>query len=205
MGSAQPSASVGIVTCTYGGADVTFVARQKISVNLDPRMGALSSFTPSNDFFGFDPNYGVQKVCVVVYRVLWKASDGTTVQAVGPFRSVAATEGYKITLTWVETVAKGSVFTEPTPDATNQYLVSAYWFTKNITSTAGPLFGSLARVNQRDHNSGQPNYPSISYQVSETTCGPDPAVGTNKQFSVTYGSWYSGRWVYQAAVDLQQV
>lgn len=188
----QPPTTPVIVSATYGGADVTYQLRQKLN-----NTGVFEdfTFTVGNGFFGFDPNPGIVKACVVVYQLAIMNPEAPGL-APGNFKTATGKEGQSITLNFFAYLsAETPQLKEPAPTMpSKQYIVSAVWYNADVTANVQAAFTSAFT----------PDCNTPITVSSEALGIPDPAWGTNKQFSVTYGSYVSGRWVYQAKVSLQQ-
>ena len=70
----------------------------------------------------------------------------------------------------------------------NEYIVAAYWWTKNVTAAAKEAFQANISA------SGTP------IAVNTATLGSDPAQGQPKQCTIVYGKFIAGQWFFSTAV-----
>jgi hypothetical protein len=72
--ASSPVGTCEIIGGSYGGSDVSQFLRDKYAAFKAAPGGAPDfSFIVSNVIFGFDPNPGVGKCCVIFYRVVLRA------------------------------------------------------------------------------------------------------------------------------------
>lgn len=177
-----------IASATWGGSDFTQIFQDRYAAALSQNGGADPSFTftADNDFFTNDPNVGVHKAAVIVYRAFYGAGQWSNFKTV----SVKETD---IAILTAPNQADG-IWTGPTPGNREQYIISATWYNKDVTPQVQKQFGQT---------SGAPSVPS-SITVSIAALGADPADGTQKQLSVTYANFMNGSWRFRVAVDLNE-
>lgn len=124
---------------------------------------------------------------MVVYRAFFSGA-----AQYSNFKTVSVKEFETGTLT-VPKQADG-IWQPPAPGGRNQFIISASWFNKDVTSQV---------QQQYSQSNGAPSVPT-SITVSVAALGPDPAFGINKQLSVTYANRVGSSWQFRVAVDLHQ-
>ena len=175
-----------IVSATYGSSDMTSFVQKQLAYYLNANQNATSwVFAVGTDFFLVDPNPNVLKMCVVVYRYLLGGSSTYSI-----FQSAFAPDGSDIMI--VPTGHTFATSSDPTPGASNESIVTALWYSKDVTDLVKQQFQS---------STGQ-NPEGTPITVSTSTLGPDPAPGRPKQLTVVYGRYINGRWYYCTKVDL---
>lgn len=176
-----------IISATWGGADFTKIFQNRYAEALSKTAGQDPgfTFTATNDFFTSDPNPGINKVAVVVYRAFFGEAG-----QFGNFKTVSVAEDNTGTLT----VPKQSdgIWQPPAPGGRNQFIISATWYNKDVTDQVKQQYGQ---------SSGAPS-TSSPITVSVAALGTDPALGINKQLSVTYANRVNNFWQFRVAVDL---
>lgn len=185
--SAYSLVTLDIASATWGGADFTKIFQDRYSDNLSKTDGVDPSFTftANNDLFASDPNPGVNKVAVVVYRAFFGEAGQFS-----NFKTVAVKEYETGTLT-VPRQSDG-IWQPPAPGGRNQFIISATWSNKDVTNPV---------KQQWSQSVNGPSIPSL-ITVSVAALGPDPAFGTNKQLSVTYANRVNDFWQFRVAVNL---
>lgn len=155
-----------ILSATWGGADFTQIFQNRYAAAQSKAAGQDPSFTfqARNDFFGSDPNPGITKAAVVVYRAFFSGA-----AQYSNFKTVSVKEFETGTLT-VPKQADG-IWQPPAPGGRNQFIISATWFNKDVTSQV---------QQQYSQSNGAPSI-STSIIVSVAALGPDPAFSVNKQ------------------------
>ena len=176
-----------ILTATYGGADFTAIFQNRYAA-AQSKPGVTDpgfTFTANNDLFTNDPNPGINKVAVVVYRAFFGEAGQFS-----NFKTVVVKENESGTLT----VPKQSdgIWQPPAPGGRNQFIISATWSNKDVTPQV---------KQQYSQSSGAPGVPS-SITVSAAALGPDPTFGIQKQLSVTYANRVNDSWRFRVAVEL---
>jgi hypothetical protein len=193
MGSNVPASSpVGtceIIGGSYGGSDVSqFLQGKYAAFKAAPGGAPNLSFIVSNTLFGFDPNPGVVKCCVIFYRVVLRAAN-TSQPVWSRIQTVAAMEGHSITI--VEDVLGDFALPEPDP-STNQYIVSARYFNADVTAAVKLNYAAAYR-------SGQ----GTDLIANPSTLHVDPYPLSPKNLTVAYGNYVSpGLWKYSLSTGL---
>lgn len=187
--SAYALVTLEIVSATWGGADFTKILQYRYTENLSKTNGVDPSFTftANNDLFTNDPNPGINKVAVVVYRAFFGEAGQFS-----NFKTVAVKESETTTLTAPR--QSDGIWQPPALGARNQFIISATWSNKDVTNPV---------KQQWSQSVNGPSIPSL-ITVSVAALGPDPAFGTNKQLSVTYANLVNGLWQFRVAVSLNQ-
>ncbi|KAG8525206.1 uncharacterized protein KY384_008850 [Bacidia gigantensis] len=189
MGGEPPDDAnvVEITSATYGSKDVTTSVNSSFQAyySTSPRSRSYS-LAASNAVFG-DPNPNVLKAFVVVWRYSFKVPNGEVLWS--DFKSLAATEGASVTLTWGDTNI--TPWQSPAPGPNGLYVIAAYWFNSNRTSSVSGLARQWANP-----------YKGLVLNVSPGSLGADPNPSLiSEQFTVVYGTWVAGNyWDFQTSV-----
>jgi hypothetical protein len=187
--ASSPVGTCEIIGASYGGSDVSEFLRDKYAAFKTAPGGAPGlSFVVSNAMFGFDPNPGVGKCCVIFYRVVLQAPQ-TSQPVWSRIQTVAAVEGYAITVTGND--LSDLAPHEPDP-STNQYIVSARYFNADVTAAVKVNYAAAYR-------SGQ----GTDLIASPATMHIDPYPLSPKNLTVAYGNYVSpGLWKYSFSTGL---
>ena len=182
-----------IVSCTYGGTDFTTYTRAQYNKFIVQNPGSTSwTFTASNDFFGQDPNVTIVKVCVCTWRNTFSNADGSI--SWSDFHSQAMIEHSSATISIDFSGVNDTAWVAPNVPKTGQFVVAAYWYNTDVTSSVANQLNSLFLD----------PFQGTSINVSVGSLGPDPAVSNpSKQLTLVYGTWgYPKRWTFHTKVQM---
>lgn len=178
-----------VISCVWGSGDYTTFLRQYVALAIvgNSKLTSLSFF-PDVDFFpGGDPNPGLNKVCVVVWR---NPVPGSTpsVPLWSQFKTSIGLESYPpksnngtaVTIRW-DGVGDTKWMPPPMPGHRGQIVVLAYWFNADKTAPA------VTEMNKYG-DSIIPSSPT--FLVNSITMQGDPSPShPDKQFCVIYANW----------------
>ena len=176
-----------IVSVTYGTKDYTAFVRDAYETDRAENPNIRSwSFQAHINFFEEDPNPGVAKVSTAVYRASG-FDQGTGDLTWSDFRIINTSEGSYTTFDFAETShATGTLPSSP-PTPRSQYLITAWWQWRDVTTGAKNAFNAGAAAGQ-----------NFNLTIDSTTLGfDDPRPGNPSIVSLTFATWtYPGRWSY---------
>ena len=126
--SAYSLVTLDIVSATWGGADFTKIFQNRYTDNLSKTNGVdpTFTFTAKNELFASDPNPGINKVAVVVYRAFFGEAGQFS-----NFKTVAVKESETGTLSAPR--QSDGIWQPPAPGGRNQFIISAIPFMVQVS------------------------------------------------------------------------
>lgn len=177
------------LSATFGPKDVT----QLLQTTYDGVCASAGStvvnwMIPCNNTFWFeDPHPDLIYMTTIVYR--YKVASPTVQGALvwSNFKALTCPEGGQVRMDSYSDTTPG---TEPAPSA-GRFVVRAFWWDADVTARVQSQLDSAAFT------------PGVGPQVDVSTngLGGDPAFGTVKNCSITYGT-FIGQWTYDVLVGM---
>ena len=177
------------LSATYGPKNVTRILQDTYDGVCIAAGNTVTNWSiPCADYFwDMDPHPDLKYMTTIVYRYKVAPSTGVGALVWSNFKTLTCPQGGQVIM---DSSGDNTPGTEPAP-STGRFVVSAFWWNMDVTAKV------QSQLNSAEFTPGIGPF----VEVSQNGLGSDPAVGTVKNCSITYGT-FIGQWVYDVCVGM---